>query len=164
MRSDSSFNDALDTTTGYSIGTWHHALMVMVSNTSVKVYIDGGSKGTSGVGVYPNANRTTIGALNNGGVFQDYFSGYLADLYIYNYNVSDADAALLATGISPILHRPDNLVAYWPLWGRYDPEPDIIGGYDMILYNSPGSGPHPPIMYPNLSSPVAPDLGGMINV
>src|SRR5512139_886788 len=55
----------VQTTTGFSVNTWHHACGVTASDTSRAVYIDGGSKNTSGAGSAPpgSMTRTSIAAI-----------------------------------------------------------------------------------------------------
>ena len=66
-----------------------------------------------------------------------FFPGYLADVALWNIDLSDSDVAALAKGVSPLHIRPDYLIAYWPLAGRHDPEIDRVGGFQMTLVNAP---------------------------
>jgi hypothetical protein len=47
--------------------------------------------------------------------------------------LSASDVAILAAGVCPLLVRPEALLAYWPLWGIYSPETDLVGGFGMTV-------------------------------
>ena len=86
----------------------------------------------------------------------------------------------MAAGYSPLLIRPQSLVFYAPIIGRTSPEIDVVGGYDMTLYNGPTTVPHPRVIHPSTQiykiplapvpphdprpSVAVPDIGGMISV
>ena len=129
-----------DTATSSGAGAnnvWTHGAAVFRTSTSRDAYRNGANKGSD-----TNANipllldRTRIGELANTDTGQ-FFPGYLADVAIWNIDLSDTDVAALAKGVSPLHIRPDYLVAYWPLAGRHDPEIDRVGGYNMTLVNAP---------------------------
>ena len=159
-----------ETSTGYSINTWHHAAAVFAAVNDARVYIDGGSNGTSSTSVNPISEDTTyIGRRANSvvhdGVSAYGWDGYLAEIGIWNIALSDAEIAILAEGYSPLFIRPQSLIAYWSLWGNSSPEPDVVGGYDMTLNNNPTSIAHPPgINFPVRTLFTVPDIGGMITV
>lgn len=147
-RSTAEGADNAATTTGYSANTWHHAAGVFTNSTSRAAFIDGGSKGTNTAANTPAASdQMGIGAIARPTVFF-YFSGRIAEAAIWSAALSDAEVAVLATGISPLFVRPASLVAYWPLMGLLSPEPDIIGKYSMTLNAAPTAGDHVPITYP----------------
>lgn len=103
----------ISTSTAYSANTWHHALAVFASLSDIRVYIDGGSKGTTTANFTPSGiDITTIGrneALGN------YMDGQIAEAAMWNVALTDAEAAVLGKGFSPLLVRPANLVLYMPL-------------------------------------------------
>lgn len=133
------------TSTGYSSGVWHHGCAVIAADDDRSVYIDGGSKGTDGTLKNPSSvNETLIGALDFGGKLW-FAQARIAEPAIWNVALTDAEVAVLATGIRPIFVRPDNIVSYWPL--IRDDDLDLVGGSDMTPYNSPTIGAHPPGIY-----------------
>lgn len=135
-------------TGNFSLNTWTHAAAVFASDTSRAAYRDGTNKGTNAVSRIPTGlDKVTIGARNTNAV-TNYMTGDIAEAAIWNIPLTDAEIALLAKGVRPIMVRPAALVAYWPLIGRASPEPDLIGGYDLTLTNSPGVSAHPRIYYP----------------
>ncbi|HUT30310.1 MAG TPA: hypothetical protein VMX13_11005 [Sedimentisphaerales bacterium] len=74
-----------------------------------------------------------------------YWARRLAEVAIWNTDLDDADAALLAKGASPLFVRPANLVRYWPLirGGRCR-----ISGGSLTDQGSPGVARHPRLLYP----------------
>lgn len=126
-------NSMATTTTTISANTWSHAACVFTSSTSRAAFLNGGGKGTDTTSQTPSGlNRTTIGARNIGSYNQP-FAGLLAEVGLWNIALSDADIVVLATGISPFLVRPDALVGYWPLVGKYSPEIDLKGRREMTV-------------------------------
>ena len=128
---------------------WVHAAAVFASSTSRSAYRDGGNKATDVVDTTPLLlDRIYIGQdANSAG--SNFMSGRMAEPAIWNVALSDADFADLAKGYWPPMIRPDALVAYWPLYGRASPEPDLIGAFDMTLNNAPTQVEHPRIIYPS---------------
>lgn len=106
------------TSTGYTVGTWHHAMFVETGSQDHKIYIDGGSEGSDTVNDQaPNPavlDEMAVGALayNNG--WTQYFAGKVAEVAIWNMALSPADRIELAGGANPALVQPENLVAYYP--------------------------------------------------
>lgn len=142
--------DFVETSTGYSVNTWHHACGVWTSSASRAVYLDGGGAGTSSASVTPSGlDNTNIGAtvrLNT----NQFMSGRVAEAAIWDVALDAAEVAALAKGFSPLLIRPQSLVAYWPLVGNDSPELDRWkNGYDLTLTNAPTKADHPRIYYPS---------------
>lgn len=98
-------------TTGCTSGKWHHACGVFTSATSRTVYLDGGSSATNTNPRTTTLNQTEIGAWRS----SLWFSGDIAEVGIWNIDLSVAEIAALANGVSPALIRPQNHVAYLPL-------------------------------------------------
>lgn len=146
----SEYSEAL-TSTGFSANTWHHAAGRSLVNTDIAVLIDGGSKGTA---AGPSVNPIDIDNCLIGGLLyadsavQGTMDGYIAEVATWNVELTDAEVAVLATGVHPFAVRPQSLVSYLPLIGRTSPEIDIVGGYDMTLNGGPTTAAHPPVMYP----------------
>lgn len=151
-------------TIGVSADTWHHGVARFTSPTDRSVLLDGGNKGTNATSVTPlSIDNATIGAIyywaTSENVIATPLSGRIAEVGIWNISLTDAEATILALGYSPLLIRPQNLVAYWPLIGKNSPEIDLVGGYDMTLINTPTTAVHPSVRYavePSLALPAAP--------
>lgn len=150
------------TTAGFSANTWNHAAGVFSAADSRAVYLNGGNKGTNTTSQTPESlDRTTIGALNNGGSIIVRCSGLIAEAGIWSAALTDAEVASLADGVSPLLVRPESLVAYWPLIGRTSPEIDVVGGFGMTVTGAVAAE-HPRIYLPSpgLWIPPAAEVGG----
>lgn len=134
------------TTAGPNANTWHHVCGVAAADNDRAVFLDGGSKGVSVVNIaLANATDVVIGAR---ALIPSlwFFSGRIAEAAIWNINLTDAEAAILGAGYSPLFVRPQNLVAYWPL--IRDEDQDRVGGYDLTPFNAPSIAAHPPVIYP----------------
>jgi hypothetical protein len=148
---------SVSTTTGYSASTWHHACAVMVAPDDWFVLIDGDNKGSSSATRnLANLDTTTIGSHMYSGARDYYMDGAIAEAAVWNAALSDAEAAVLAAGYSPLFVRPQNLIAYWPL--IRDEDQDRVGGYDMTPAGEPTIATHvPKVIYPAMAHyPMAP--------
>lgn len=139
-------NGTAQSSTGYSINTWHHACGVFTAADDRAAFIDGGSKGTDAT----SSADTGFDAMSIGRVGDsspsDYFSGRIAEVGIWDVALSDAEVAVLGAGYSPLFVRPQNLVAYWSL--IRDEDQDRVGGFDMTAFNTPTIATHAPVSYP----------------
>jgi hypothetical protein len=140
------------TSTGFSSGVWHHVCGVKGGTADRSVFIDGGSKGTNTNTVTPGAayDRVRLGGRGSTGP-TDFLEGDLAEFAVWDVALTDAEVALLATGLSPLLVRPEELAMYVPILGKYSPEPDLIGGTAALTVNSAVVSAHPKIRYPSHS-------------
>lgn len=131
---------AATSSTGYTSGTWHHAAGVWTSSTSRDAFIDGGSKGSD-----TNSRLFDTMVNTDMGIFKSatgYLTGSLANAAIWNVALTDAEIASLATGVSPLLIRPQSLVGFWPLVGNNSPETDFVGNNDLTVTGATaGAGP-----------------------
>jgi hypothetical protein len=124
------------TSTTVSLDTWSHACGVFATDADRRVYLNGGGKGTNTTSRTPaSINRTSIGrnGSSSAGAAQDYVGGRIAEAAMWSVALTDADAACLALGFSPLLIRPESLIAYWPLIGRHSTEIDVVGGFGMTV-------------------------------
>lgn len=128
------------TSTGFSANVWNHAVGVAASATSRTVYLNGGSSGTNATSRTPSGvNRTYVGV---GPGETDFFDGDIAEIAFWDVALNADEVSALSKGISPLLIRPANLVAYWPLLGRTSPEIDLIGGANLTVTGATASD-HP---------------------
>ena len=97
------------------------------------------------------AANLTIGISTDEGVA----TGNIAEVALWSAALSDAEIASLAKGFSPLFIRPESLIDYWPLIGRFSPEIDVVGGMNGTLNSAPGAAAHPGILYP--ASPFIPE-------
>lgn len=136
------------TTTGFTQNTWHHACAVFASTTSRSIYLDGGGKATNTSSCSPsNVDRLSIGTLSRSDNPNVWFTGLTGEWGVWNVALTDAEVAILAKGVSPLLVRPQSLAGYWPLIGRTDPEIELRRGLNMTLANAPTVAEHPRVLY-----------------
>lgn len=134
-------------TTSYQSGVWHHLAGVFVSATERIVYLDGGGKATQTASRTPTGiNRVGVGAHGWFGATSR-ITGCGAECAVYNVALNDAEVLMLSLGVSPLLVRPESLVAYWPLIGRYSPETDEVSALGLTVTGATNAA-HPRIIYP----------------
>ena len=144
-----------DSSTGYSINTWHHAAGIFpASGVSRSGFIDGGSKGTeSTTAVVASTDQLGIGRTVDSSPGAP-LSGRGAEVAIWNIDLSDAEVVVLGLSYSALFVRPGNLVHYDPMIraDANDDTHDIIGGLTMVGAGDTGvptTVSHPPIIYPS---------------
>ena len=120
-------------TTSTSAATWHHTVGVYVSTTERSVFLDGGGKKTETTLDTPTTPTEVAIGVSADSTPIYFMSGSVAHAAIWNVELTDAEIATLATGVSPLLVRPASLVGYWPLHGNSSPEIDVIGGNGLTL-------------------------------
>lgn len=136
------------TASSYGANQWHHGCAVFQSNTVRSAYLDGAAKGTASAANSPaDLNLVSIGTSRYGTSTEYTFSGYLAEAAIWNVALTDNEVAILGRGYSPLLVRPQSLVAYWPLIGNESPETDLRGGYNLTVTGATKAD-HPRIILP----------------
>lgn len=118
---------AFGTSTTFTASAWQHGCLVKASVNSQIVYLNGGGKATNTNNSTPaGLNRTSMGvydgATGPSGPFAPAGTGDLAEVAVYNVALGDADVLSLSRNIRPHLIRPDKLIAYWQLIGKYGPE------------------------------------------
>ena len=148
-------NAIASSSANWVLDTWHHGLGYYESATSRGVLLDGANTGTNATSLTPaGMDETNIGRLSSATTL--YFEGDAAEAAIWTGTAAEAAiaAAMLAKGASPLLVFPSNLLAYWPLIGRTDPEIELIGGQGMTLVNAPINAAHPRVYYPRRSQGV----------
>lgn len=130
-----------DTSTEWTGSAWHHACAVGTSSTSRTVYLNGAGAVTVTTDITPaNLDRNAIGNTANSALSIP-MSGAIAEAAIWSIALAAAEVAQLAQGFSPLLVRPESLVAYWPLVN--DSDIDWIGALDMTPTNTPTTTDHP---------------------
>ena len=98
--------------TGYTVGRWHHGCAVFASATDRRAFIDGGSKGTNSTSRIPSIpNRLRIGVNSN----SQWANGCVAVPGLWNVALNDEEVRLLGLGYHPRLIRPDALLFAPPL-------------------------------------------------
>lgn len=134
-----------DTSVGYTAGAWQHGCAVYASATSRAAYLNGGSKGTNAVSRIPTG-ITEIDIGQSGSTI--FFSGLLAEVGIWDIDLTDDEVASLAKGFSPLFIRPANLIFYAPIIGKSSPELDLVGGLSLTLSGT-AKAEHPLVINPH---------------
>lgn len=125
-------SDAITANT-WTTNAWNHFCGTHASsNTSRWVYLNNGTGVQNTTSRAPTVNRTGIGALVSS-TRSLFFEGRIAEVGVWNVILTAEERTALSQGISPLLIRPESLVAYWPTVGRASPEIDLVGAYNMTV-------------------------------
>lgn len=146
--------DAANTLVSGTVGTtlastWHHGAAVFTSNTSRTAYLDGvaGSANTTS-NTFTAPNSVRIGARVATGTAGDYMGGRVAEVGVWSAALTASEIQSLASGISPLMVRPQSLVFYAPLSSDGNPY-DWVGGVALTPTNAPTNENHPlAVVYP----------------
>lgn len=136
---------AAATSTQATANVWYHAAGVFASSTSRTAYLNGGGAGSNSTSGTPSGlNQTGIGQLwiNS---HSNLFQGKIAEAAVWNAALAAAEIAALAAGALPRHVRPQNLVAYWPLFGLLSPEPDLSGNGQSLTVTGATAANHAPV-------------------
>ena len=136
------------TSSGYTTGTWYHAVAVFTSATSRTCYLNGGNSGSDTTNLDPSAavTTTTIAKRSTVGGGSDHMDGQIAEAAIWNLALGANEIQALANGYPPTKIQSQALKGYWPL-GFSSPEVDWSGnGKTMALTGSPTISDHAPVM------------------
>lgn len=142
------------------VGTWVHICGVFATTSSRICYLNGTQAGTQGNTATPSGiNRFSVGVADNA-ASSGFTEGDIAEVAIHNAALDAAEVAALARGLSPDAIRPASLVAYYPLDGRFSPERDPVGKFELTV-NGATYTDHPRVFYslPQMSIGV-PQAGG----
>lgn len=128
------------------VGSWTQVGAMFGSSSSRKAVRNGviATENTTALTI-SGLNRTLLGARYNT-TLGAYFDGVVAEVGVWDVELTQAEWTALSKGISPLAVRPANLVAYWPLFGGSSPEPNRLGSGDMTVTGATQAD-HPPILY-----------------
>lgn len=132
---------------------WTHGGAVFTSESSRTAYINGvGTTETTTVAAFSALNYIAFGLIQYNGAPTNYFNGDIAEGACWNVALTAAEMESMADGVSPLLIRPQSLMAYWPLYGNDSPELDRYKGTTgLTLVNTPAKAAHPRIIRPFVS-------------
>ncbi len=132
-----------------SADTWTHLCGVFTSS-ALGIYVDGSVTSDAHGKSFPAVNDPIVGArLTGAGASSQFWDGDVAEVAIWNVQLSQAEIDALAAGVSPLMIRPASLVNYWQLLNsainRMDAAYDLANGSgSSVTYTA-----HPPgIVYP----------------
>lgn len=148
---DAGSNNTATAAASWVPDVWNHGCAVAAGATDRAVFLNGGNKGTSTTSRTPSGiDRFSLGRWDNGGAAQNIPSTtLLAEVAVWNIALTEADVAMLgAAGASPLRVRPSALVAYWPLFGAYSPEIELIGRRELAVQGTLTAAPHPRLLRP----------------
>lgn len=139
------------TTASVSTNTWTHVAAVFNTTASRSAFLNGANKVTNTTSVTGalTFDRTLLGALGNTSSVGSPLAGYLAEVAMWDIALSDADIAVLATGVSPLAMHPEAIVAYWPLVGGNSPETNVVSTATLTITGSLSAAAHPRIIMPS---------------
>lgn len=119
---------------------WQH-IVALMNGTATFVYLNGVQDATNG--------SVTNMATTSSSVLLGSEIGLQAESAIWNIGLTPAEVLALSKGMSPLLLRPQNLKAYWPMHGSASPEKDYSGnGVHVVTVNGtvPAGDRNPPVM------------------
>lgn len=121
--------------------TWAHAAGVWSSTTSRRAYFNGSPGAADTASRVPaNLDATDIGRAGDS-TPTEYMEGQIVWPAIWNVALSDAEVALLASGVNPLTVRPESLVAFWD-WTGAGIESGLKAAYPLTNSGSvPVNGP-----------------------
>lgn len=154
------------TTNTSSLNVWSHIVGTVVDSGATRDLIsilngDTANKGTdSGTpGTFTGNDSIWVGRALDTTPSAPY-SGYIAEVAIWNVELNADELAALALGYSPLLIRPGSLIFYAPL---HNNTIDLLNpGRTVTTGGSPTASPgvHPPMIYPaHVQVPVATPAG-----
>jgi len=145
------------TSTSYSLDAWHHAVGVIRTSTDREVWLDGGGNvlDTVASGAPANIDSITIGREGDS-TPGDEWNGALAEVAVWDAELTQAEISALAMGYSPSMIQPWNLVFYAPLIkgnasgddkAIWTPNSGVLTS--VATTGQVGDFPHPAIIYPH---------------
>lgn len=122
--------EAVSTTT-FSTGVWAYVLGMWETTSKRSVLLNNAGLGeNTGLKFVSNIDEFTIGVTADSSP-SNFFTGYIAEVAIWNKILSNEESRLLAEAIYPNEAVPSGLVAYYPLAADCL---DHKGSYDMTAH------------------------------
>jgi hypothetical protein len=119
----------------FSIGGFLQSSFISVNNTV--------TTGAAGSAQFPN-NGAFPANIGRRTIVLDWFSGLIADVAIWNTNLTQGEALALNRGAPPGRIRPGNLRLWSQLDGDRSPEPDASGWGHVGIVNGTTKAVNPP--------------------
>jgi hypothetical protein len=144
-------------TSAVSTGAWSSiGGVVNYGAATITPYYNGAAEGggavTFGSATYADDGTPTgsdmVGSDNAAPTASACFDGRLAEVAIWTADIGASGFAALAKGVSALAVRPDALVFYMPLVGKYSPERDIVGGKSGTITGTVAGAAHPRLYTP----------------
>lgn len=134
-----------------SAGTWYQVGGAFANATSRRAVLNGtlATADTTNVAI-SGMDRVYVGAYyNNGLVAGFYGAGDLCDVGVWDVDLTADEWTALGAGVSPLMVRPQSLVAYWPLLARATDEEDWTNAARTLTNtNAATAADHPRVIMP----------------
>lgn len=146
FRADGGLGTSCTTLNSYVSDAWNHGCALLTSTSNVTSILNGdiAQKGSSGAPHSPNStNSFYIGGWSSD--LYGRWTGRIAEVATWSTILADDEVSMLAKGLSPLVIRPDELTAYWPL--VQDDDIDVLGAHSLTAVASPTTADHPPIYH-----------------
>ncbi len=102
---------------------WNHGAVNIVSDADRSVWLNGVETNNTTALTYVEGGHDSfaLGSRANNEAAKDLqsMSGSMAEFGLWNVSLTDGEFISLANGMSPIMIRPESLVSYMPLHGRF---------------------------------------------
>jgi len=131
-------------------GSWIHCAGVYSANNNRVSYVDGANGVSNSTTVNVSGlDRIYFGAYYNNGLTAGfYYDGLMAEWGVWNVALTAAEIGSLAAGVSPLMVRPDALVAYYPMYARATDEEDWSGIHTLTNTGTTAGTSRPRIRHP----------------
>ncbi len=146
-------NTVVQSSTNLTVGVWHH-IAGTYDGANAKIYVDGVEKDSDSASGNLSSNTAPVRiGMGSGtpGASEEPFDGLIGHCSIWDVGLSANEAQSLASGVSPLRIRRDNLLFYAPLNGQ-DPELDVVGGLSLTV-NGPIKSEEPPKQFNSIIAP-----------
>ncbi len=144
----------------YAAETWHYLMFCRPSGQNVLVYIDDMTTSVAtrvGANNADNGNNMVIGGSESGQL--SFLDGKVANFIMYDRGLTEAERIQCKAGC-PV--PTSGLMAYLPLIGAADPEPDLSGNGNTGVVTGATQSDHPPgIGYCTTLGGAVPAIGGI---
>lgn len=126
---------AFSETSPYGANTWNHLCGVARATNNRESYVNGTFRTNNFTNAVPiGINSIQIGARWGNTSNGQFMNGRLAEIGVWNIDLTSQEVASLAKGIACNKIRPQNLVFYAPLISNFQ---DLKGGRTLTPINNP---------------------------
>ena len=142
----------MDSGNSIQLNEWNHGVLITAADNDHSIILNGdiGNKGTSSTSVTManiNPDTVNVGRRGSPGTPDFYFSGRIAEVTVWNIALKDSEVISLSKGYSSEFVRPQNRIAHWDIYGRTNPEIDLIQRNNLTVTGATAAA-HPPIIQP----------------
>jgi len=124
-------NQVITGSTTVATGTWYH-IVGTYDGSIMRLYLNGVEDGTHSTSGNINSSTAPLRIGSGSGSGENPLDGDAGHGAIWDVGLTANQAIALASGISPLNIRRDDLLFYVPINGQ-SPEKDVVGGFDMTV-------------------------------